>query len=365
MDPAPPPIRLGLLGTGSVVRRGHLPALQRLPQLFRVTAVARGDAAKLAEAQALAGGARGYADWRQLLAAPEVDAVLLSSPNVWHAPQALAAIEAGKDVLCEKPPATNYADARGVDEAARRSGRVVRYGFLMRFAEETLAARRAVEAGALGSVYHVRATWLRRRGFPSKGSWFTTQALSGGGALLDLGSHLLDRALFLLGYPEVQAVSALAHARLGGSAVADALPGGPRSGQTGICDVEDLGVCLFRLAGGVSLLLEASFAANLLEQPPITELLGDRAGLRIERGGKVTLFGEASGAVTDTSLANGTAPDFSPVQLYVRQLEDFAQAVRTRKGCGADAEQGAKLMRALEAAYLSARLWREVVLEDV
>src|SRR3989304_5982525 len=96
------PIRIDLLGAGSVLVRRHLPALQALGPGCRIAAVARGGAAKLAEARAATGAARGYADWRALAADPEIDAVVISSPNVFHAEQALAAMEAGKDVFCEK-----------------------------------------------------------------------------------------------------------------------------------------------------------------------------------------------------------------------------------------------------------------------
>jgi len=358
------PIRLGIIGAGSVFGRGHLPAIKALPQHFKIVALSRRDPAKLAEAMLATGCQRGLADWREVVADQDVDAVVIASPNALHATQALAALEAGKDVLCEKPPAISYKEAAQVADAVERLGRIVQYGFLMRFADETQRAKRAVDDGLLGSVYHVRASWLRRRGYPTKGSWFTTQALAGGGTLMDIGCHLLDRALYLLSYPDVLSATAMTHARLRESTVAHALPTGAKSGLTGVCDVEDLGTCLFRLQGGVSLALETSFAANLPDQPPVTDLLGDRAGLRIEMGGKVSLFGEALGAVTDTVL--GAPPQTGgALPLYQREYEHFAQCVRSRQTPGPNARQGAQLMRALEAAYLSAQQGREVRIEEV
>ncbi|MCW8132885.1 MAG: Gfo/Idh/MocA family oxidoreductase [Planctomycetota bacterium] len=359
------PIRLGIVGAGSVFARGHLPAIKAQPNSFKIAALSRRDPDKLAEAMLATGCQRGLADWREVVADPDVDAVVIASPNALHAAQALAAIEAGKDVLCEKPPAVTYKEARAIAAAAERHGRIVQYGFLMRFADETRRARQALEEGLLGNVYHVRASWIRRRGYPTKGSWFTTKALAGGGTLVDIGCHLLDRALHLLNYPDVLAVSAVTHARLRESTVAHALPTGTKSGMTGICDVEDLGTCLFRLKHGVSLTLETSFAANLPDQPPLTEFLGDRAGLRVEMAGKVTLFGEALGAVTDTALAAPPPSGPGALPLYQREYEHFAQCVRSRQTPGPNAEQGAKLMQALEAAYLSAANGREVRIEEV
>jgi predicted dehydrogenase len=359
------PIRLGIVGAGSVFMRSHLPAIRNLPLHFKITALSRRDPDKLAEAMLATSCQRGLADWREVVEDKDVDAVLIASPNALHATQALAAIEAGKDVLCEKPPAVTYKDARAVAAAAERHGRIVQYGFLMRFADETVRAKKALDEGILGEVYHVRAIWIRRRGYPTKGSWFTTKSLAGGGTLIDIGSHLLDRALFLLGYPDILAVSAVTHARLRNTTVVHALPTGTKSGMTGVCDVEDLGTCLFRLKGGASLTLETSFAANLPDQPPLTELLGDRAGLRIELGGKVTIFGEALGEVTDTSVVAPPPSAQGVVALYTREYEHFAKCVRTRATPGPNAEEGAKLVRALEAAYLSAQNGREVRIEEV
>ncbi|MCZ7646862.1 MAG: Gfo/Idh/MocA family oxidoreductase [Planctomycetota bacterium] len=353
------PLRIGLLGFGGVVARFHVPALKAHAARCEIAAVARGDANRLAEAKTLAGTHRGYADWRELVADPDLDAVLIASPNALHADQAVAALEAGKDVLCEKPPAMNAAEAERMAAAAVQHGRVLRYGFLLRYADESVRAKAEFDAGRLGEVYHVRARWFRRRGYPTQGSWFTTKRLSGGGVLADLGSHLLDRALWLLGYPRIEAVSAVTHARLRESKVVQLMKSGPKSGNTGICDVEDLAVCLFRLGGGASLILECSFAVNLPETPFSTDLLGDRAGLRLRPGQPVELFGEDGGAVTDTSIdPKGVAKDQH--NLYERQIRAFLDAVQARDLSPAHPREGVALMRALEAAYASAERGREV-----
>lgn len=356
------PLRLGLVGFGGATARGHWPAIQALPKDVTLAAIARGDAKKLGDALALTGCRRGYADWRELVADPQIDAVLIASPNALHSDQAIAAMEAGKDVLCEKPPATTHDEARRMQAAAERTGRILQYGFLLRFAEETVRARRLVEDGTLGEVYHVRAWWLRRRGSPTPGSWFTTKALSGGGPLADLGSHLLDRALHLLGYPAVEAVFAVTHARLRETKVPSSLASGTKSGATGVNDVEDFAAAVFRLASGKSLMLETSFAANLPERPFGSELLGDRAGLRLRSGEDLQLFGEAAGAVTDSTIKLSEEKPAN-VALRRRQLQHFAACVRSRQTPGplaASAAQGSALMQALEAAYRSAELGREV-----
>lgn len=364
MNTNPSPLRIGLLGFGGVVSRRHLPALKQQADTFRVTAVTRGDANRLDEAKTNSGAENAHIDWRELVRDPEVDAVLVASPNALHAEQAIAAMEAGKDVLCEKPPAINAAQAREMAETAKRTGRVLQYGFLMRFAKDVEAAKKTVDSGELGEIYHIRAWWIRRRGYPTKGSWFTTRALSGGGPLMDIGSHLLDRTLHILGYPEVEGVTSMMHARLRNTSVEKALATGTKSGVTGVCDVEDLAVCLFRLAGGVSLSLEISFAANLPETPIGTDFLGDRAGMRMQMGKEITAYGEADGDVTDSTVDIGPEKD-SAEALYQRQWSHFADQVRSRGEPIPNAEQGVVLMRALEAAYVSAERGQEIHLQSL
>ncbi len=355
-------IRLGLVGAGGVVIRRHGPALRALSDTYTVSAVARGssDPGKVQEAVVATGAERGYADGRALIADPNIDAVLIASPNALHAEQCIAAMEAGKDVLCEKPPAMNHQQAAEMEACARRHKRILQYGFLMRFAEDAMWARDSVASGKLGEVYHIRAWWFRRRGYPTKGSWFTNLALSGGGPLMDIGSHLLDRALFVLGYPKIEAVSALTHARLRETKAVNPLGTGPKSGITGICDVEDLAVALFRLQGGASLALETSFALNRPEAPVGTEFLGDTAGLRLELGQAPMMYGEREGEIFDEQikLKEKTTIEI----LYQRQLSHFADCMRTRKEPLANAAQGTQLMQALEAAYRSAADGKEIEL---
>src|SRR5690606_32704925 len=132
---------------------------------------------------------------QSLLADDEIDAVSVALPNAMHAPVAIAAMEAGKHVLCEKPMAMSVREAEEMAEVARRTGRTFMMHFNFRFTDEVRWLQRYIAGGNLGRIYYARTGWLRRRGIPGLGGWFTTKALSGGGPLIDLGVHRLDLTL--------------------------------------------------------------------------------------------------------------------------------------------------------------------------
>src|SRR5262249_23939256 len=126
-----------------------------------------------------------------------------------HFPASLAALEAGKHVLCEKPPTLNAAEMKVLREEAGRRDLTYYFSRQFRFTGETRAARKAIEGGMLGKIYHAKATFVRSRGIPvGIGSWFTEKRRSGGGALIDIGIHALDAVWYLMGTPRPVSVSA-------------------------------------------------------------------------------------------------------------------------------------------------------------
>src|SRR4051794_34774830 len=146
---------------------------------------------------------RHVATWEELFEDDSLDVVSVAVPTFLHAPIAIAALERGLHVLSEKPIARTVEEAEAMVAAARQAGRVLDVAFNHRQRGDIQTLRRVVEAGTLGRVYYAKAWWLRRTGIPTLGSWFTSSAQAGGGPLLDIGIHVLDYALFLLGQPEV------------------------------------------------------------------------------------------------------------------------------------------------------------------
>src|SRR4051812_9123009 len=125
----------------------------------------------------------------------------------------MGALGGGKHVLCEKPPATSAAEARRMDAAAKKNGRVLLYSLQRRFGPHEQAAKAAVAKGYVGDVYHARAAWTRTRGTPLGTGWYTQKEKSGGGALMDVGFHMLDLGWHLLGQPRPISAFGAAHSR--------------------------------------------------------------------------------------------------------------------------------------------------------
>lgn len=301
------------------------------------------------------------ADWRELIEVAELDAVSIALPTFLHAPVAIAALDAGIHVLSEKPMARSSQEADDMVAAARRAGRVLHVAFNQRHRGDIAVLRAQVADGALGRVYHARSWWLRRAGIPTLGSWFTNQEMAGGGPLIDLGVHVLDATLQLMGEPRVVAVSAVTHAELGPRGL-----GGSSSDKLGVgsaYEVEDLATVLLRLEGGGSIAMEASWATHRPQ--------GDELG--------ITLYGTDGGAdvtIVDYAPATvrffGTAPDgvgdldLPPTEAtgHVTVVEEFLAAIADPASWPEhDGSLGAERTRIIDAAYRSASTGAEVRLD--
>ena len=158
-------------------------------------------------------------DWRELVADPEVDAVIIGTPNALHAPQAIACLEAGKHVLVEKPMARTLAEAEAMNAAAAASGRRLMVAHCWRFHDDVRALRARIAGGELGEITKTRGYGVHAGWGPS--GWFTDLELAGGGALLDMGVHAIDTVRFLLGDPALESVCARIATRYGDYAVDD------------------------------------------------------------------------------------------------------------------------------------------------
>ena len=265
-------IRLGIVGAGTI---GGVHATAANATGIDVVCVADADA-KAAKALAEKHGIPAAVDDpKKLFASDQVDAVVIGVPNKFHKPLAIAAMEAGKDVLLEKPMALTAAECRQINTVAARTKRILQMGFMNRYAPSSTAAKSLVDAGRLGKIYHIKANYYRRRGIPGMGGWFTTKSLSGGGPLIDLGVHVIDLAMYLAGYPKPLRASGKVYANFGKKMkkylYESMWAGPPRFG--GKCDVEDSAHALIRLDGGVTFEMNTTWAGNFPDDS-VNDLIG-------------------------------------------------------------------------------------------
>jgi predicted dehydrogenase len=219
-------------------------------------------------------------DYHELLKRSDIDVVSIALPNYLHAPVALDALRAGKNVMIDKPIATNAGDAAKVVDEAVKQGTLLMVGQNARTAAEVQTAKQLVLKGALGEVYHARTAILRHAGIPRIGSWFTQTKYAGGGSVYDIGVHALDRALFLMGEFEAASVSGKTYAEFGPRGLGDGTWGNGEIDPAKPFDVVVLAVALIKLKSGRTVLLEASWA-GFVDETNNTQLFGTEAGLNL------------------------------------------------------------------------------------
>jgi predicted dehydrogenase len=357
------PLRVGVIGLGWAGQQ-HLAAYDahRDTEIVALAGLEDAARAKLAKQYGIE---RAVARWEDLLDVDGLDAVSVAVPTFLHAPIAVAALERGIHVLSEKPIARNAAEAESMVAAARAAGRVLDVAFNHRQRGDIQRLKAAMDAGQLGQPYYAKAWWLRRTGIPTMGSWFTQSELAGGGPLVDIGIHVLDYSLFLLGNPEVVAVSASTYDLLA-SAGFGSSPTSTKTGATAdkTFDVEDLATVFIRLADGGTLLVEASWAAHRRD--------GDEFGITIygtegggelivddyEPSGMLRIFGDRNGTPVAKSL---TA---KPGRGHVAVVEQFVDKIRSGDWRAFDGSSAAALARVVDACYRSAAEQREVRLDE-
>lgn len=211
--PVPSPVRIGILGGGGVAT-AHLNAYATVADRAKVTAIADVDAEALARREAET-GATGYADFKELVRDDNVDAVDICLPHHLHTPAILAAAEAGKHILCEKPLCLSPEEAQQVSEAVTRNGVTLMCAHNQLFMPAVAKAKEIIDSGALGPIYEVRTTDSFYNDFdPDSMGWRANTATSGGGELIDTGYHPTYLMLHLAGAIPTSAFAMLSTHRL-------------------------------------------------------------------------------------------------------------------------------------------------------
>lgn len=254
-----PQLKVGVIGLGWAGQQ-HLAAYADIPGI-EIVAIAAQERHLLDSLGDQYDVAHRLESWTDLLEVPELDAVSIAVPTFLHATIAIAALERGLHVLSEKPIARDAVEGQQMVDAARRAGRVLEVAFNHRLRGDVQALADVISSGEIGRPYYARASWLRRRGIPLLGSWFTNREKAGGGPLIDIGVHVLDYALHLLGEPRVIAVSASTASELGHRGLGGAARETADRTRSSVFDVEDFATAFLRLEGGGSLIIESSWAA--------------------------------------------------------------------------------------------------------
>ena len=353
------PIRIGMIGAG---QRGqqHLETYQHVPGA-EIVAVADIDESL---AQRVAGRFKipnVYTDYHQLLQRDDLEAVDICLHNNLHRPAAVAAMEAGKHVYCEKPMAGSYADAKIMYDAAQALGRKLYIQFFTLFTPQTRAAKLLIDEGYLGELYHARSTGFRRRGRPYVDGYgtptFVQKRHSAGGALYDMGVYHIAGLLYLLGNPTVTRITGKTYQKT---------PMDPQREKLSGYDVEELGLGFVHFTNDVTLDIIESWAVHL-DGFEGSSILGTLGGVRLEPFGYFHNVGDLE--MNSTADLEQIAYRWKNVHqggdVYDSAAHHWIAALQGRVELLPSAELALNTMLISEGIYLSDQLGCEVTAEEV
>lgn len=365
-------LRIAVIGSGTIANAAHIPAWRDQPGVEIVGVAdtvpenAHGTAGRhdIAYASECA---------EKMLAELRPDAVSVCSPAGCHKEHTIAALRAGAHVLCEKPLALTAADAAEMFDEAEKANRILLAGQSMRFYNQIAAAKEFADLGELGEIYYADAARLRRRGVPMHGT-FHKKSVSRGGVLYDLGVHILDTLLWIMGNSAVVAATGVTYTKLANrnediitSPVESGAFAGIFNGQSYDCrdfDVEDLAAAFLRLQSGATITLRVSWAANVPDNAGGVWIMGTQGGLwfdpRVLDLRLVKNLGRYQVDVTPKLLL--PQPNH-PFYAHWKEIAHFVRAIRGDEEVCVKREEVLNVTRTLEAIYKSAAEGREIPLE--
>jgi len=299
------------------------------------------------------------ADYKVVLADPEITAVSVCTPNLAHKFISIDAMRAGKHVLCEKPAARVYSEALEMQKVQHETGMILNIGVVNRFNSAVNLIKKMVDDGELGEIYHVYASFRRYRGIPGLGGAFTTNAISGGGALIDVGVHFLDIVMYVTDDPKPISASARAFSKLGvdmKNYVYKEMWAEDTKDLNGTYDVDDF-VTGFIRTDGPTITLNGSWAQNIGVQETYIDFLGTKAGIRLNYGEDFTVYGVKDGQLTEEK------PVYEKSSMFYNEIRAFVDCVRSGEKLCSHIDRNILTSRIMQGIYDSSASGKEVVFE--
>ena len=352
-------LKLGIIGAGNIFRAQHIQAWLQHPEV-EVVAVCDINANRAKLAADDYNIPHAYQSHKTLLENEHLDIIDICAPNSVHAELAIDSLMAGKHVFCEKPDAITVDQAIAMSTASEQSGKLLMTMRNNRFRPTSQWLKRYIQEGNMGEIYTGRCGWVRRRGIPGKGGWFTTKALSGGGPLIDLGVHYIDLAMWLMGNPTPISVTGATYQKFAKNELSDSIHSqfGEKK-SNGTFDVEDLATGFIRFDNGATLQIEFSWASNIGEEMSFLELRGTNAGCAMKRG-ELEVFTEVSGQLTNMKPV---VPKITSA--HHENIKHFVDCVFGRSEPTICPQDGIEMIKILNAIYLSANTGYEIRLSDM
>ena len=342
-------LRIAIAGAGNIAQSAHLPVFEKRDDV-EVVAICDLNLERAQKAAEKFSIPKAYGSFEEMLEKETFDAVDICVWNRSHSVIAVAAAKAGKHILCEKPMALNVEHALEMKKASDEAGTVFMLAVMNRYKPEYALAREMVDSGKLGEVYYAKTAMIRRRGTPL--GWFTDTTKAGGGPVIDIGIHCIDRTWFLMGCPKPVRISASTSNRIGDYQTKGVGRWVALDSDVTAFDTEDSAAGVIHFENGATMLFEVSWAINAPEQD-YTQICGTKAGLTME---PLTVYGEEMGYLTDNKITT------MPKNPYAVEIDHFIDCVRTGKKNNSPLEHGLMMQKMLNGIYDSAKAGKEIEL---
>ncbi len=347
-------LRVGLIGTGEIARIMHLPAWQELANEGRIelTAVCDIIEERAQKAAEQFGAKKVYVQYEKMLKAERFDMIDICTPNGWHHQMAVNSLEAGAHVIVEKPMATSVAEAQKMLETSKKVGLKLMVAQQERFQAAHEILKQEIEAGRLGKIYTANARYLRRRGIPGWGK-FHIKAESFGGPMIDVGVHIIDLCVWLMGNPKPIAASGKVYRMFGDRPdLCNGEWGRPYPPQE--FDVEDYALGLVRFENDITMIIETSWAANIAQNYHGVTILGDKAGISTN---PPAIIGATENALTRVQF------DWLPnIQAHRAEIRHFTECVEKDLPVRVQPAESVEVQKIINAIYDSSEANREVLI---
>ena len=342
-------LRVGIVGAGNICTTAHLPAYAKITDIVEVVAIADLVIDRAKDAAEKWGIPNYFASVEELMANVDVDYIDICTYTGQHAPVCIAAAKAGKHILCEKPLAATLEQGLAMEAAVKEAGVNFMLAVVTRYGAEQQRFRELFEVGVFGEIYAAKTQYVRRRGTP--GGWFTDKELAGGGPVLVIGVHAIDRTWYLMDRPTPVSVSAETSYRIGDFKTKGVSRWAPFEKGRGVFDTEDSATVLFRFEGGKTMIAEIAWAINGPEVAT-TQLFGSKAGCSFD---PLTIYAEdEAGYLTDIQ------PKVRRNDYFVEEIKHFVDCINNDKTPISPMSDAVTIQKMLDGIYRSAAAHKEV-----
>ena len=351
-------INIAVIGCGTIANAAHIPSYMKNGKaqiLYFCDIIPE----RAQEAVKKYNCGKAITDYHEALNDPQIDAISVCTPNNMHAQISIDALNASKQVLCEKPSARTYAEAVKMQEAQEKTGNRLSIGVVNRFNARVRKIKELIDKGELGEIYHVYVSFRAERSIPGLGGAFTTKEIAGGGVLIDWGVHYLDIVMYCLSDPAVKTVSGRGFCKLAKNMKEyeyKEMWAENTKNLDGVYDVDDFVTGFIRTAGS-TITLNGAWAQNIGVTETYIDFIGAKAGIRLDYWGDFELYKIEKGELKGSNL------EYGKWDMFQKEIDSFVDTVKTKEKLPSNIDTAIITTRMMQALYDSSEQNREIVLE--